>query len=452
MTVEIRERQANDRRFHLATWLALALLASCLIYLLHGIFAYATAGSASESGAFSLLHTWRIPAFYDLHWNLTVTECKIPFDVLATQQLKCNGFPWVGYPPLSLMIGKWLGLGVKDRSWIAVLSSLALIATICHQTWLATNTARSWALITAVALLSFPVQLLIERNNLDAVIYVLLALFCVTTWLPRHAGSLASSSVGIILTAFKIYPFFGITAWAITCLWNRSLRGRPRWLALLLLISQVAVLITVLVTLQSNMLIKAGQLGSHGLLALGYVNLPLIGAFGMAKARLLIKILFAIKAASLLAGLLLNLLLIKPKDLSIATTHQHSALAQGFNYSTLIVMTATAIGCYITTINYDYRLVFLVPFLAAIATIVIGSSQLRPGKRILLASLLIGGLFMCYLPLLFGSTESPLAFKLELLDEMVVAPFVFGGSGALLLLLASKDITQQHPNDLHQTA
>lgn len=398
------------------------------------------------------MHAWRIPAFYDLHWNLTVTECKIPFHVLATKNLECNGFPWVGYPQLSLLIGKWLGFGVKDRSWIAVVCSLALITTLCHQTWLATNTTRSWAVVTAIALLSFSVQLLIERNNLDALVYALLALFCVTTWLLRPSESLASGAVGIMLTAFKIYPFFGVTAWALTCLWNRDLRGRKRWLALLLLISQAAILIAVLATLQSKMLIKAGQLGSHGLLALGYVNLPLMDAFGVAKARILIKALFAIKALSLLAGLCLNLLLIKPADLSIATTHQHSALAHRYSYSTLIVMTATAIGCYVTTINCDYRLVFLVPFLVAVATICIGGSQLRRGKRILLASLLIGGLYMSYLPLLFNSAESPLAFSLELLDEMVVAPFVFAGSTALLLLLASKHVIQHHHHDLPRTA
>ena len=91
------------------------------------------------------------------------------------------------------------------------------------------------------------------------------------------------------------------------------------------------------------------------------------------------------------------------------------------------------------------------PFLAAITTICLGSSQLKPGKRILLASLLIGGLFMCHLPLLVGSTESPLAFKLELLDEMIVAPFVFGGSSALLLLLGSRDISQAIGNHLPRT-
>jgi hypothetical protein len=115
-------------------------------------------------------------------------------------------------------------------------------------------------------------------------------------------------------------------------------------------------------------------------------------------------------------------------------------------------MTATAIGCYVTTINYDYRLIFFVPFLATVATICINGSQLSAGKRILLASLLIGGLYMFYLPLLFDSTESPLAFKLELLDEMIVAPFVFGGSSALLLLLAGKDITHHNQHDMPRAA
>jgi hypothetical protein len=95
---------------------------------------------------------------------------------------------------------------------------------------------------------------------------------------------------------------------------------------------------------------------------------------------------------------------------------------------------------------------FPAPFLAAIATICLSSSQPKPGKRILLASLLVGGLCMCCLPLLFGSTESPLAFKLELLVDMVVAPFVFGGSVTLLLLLARKEPTHHQQNAHHQMA
>jgi hypothetical protein len=108
-------------RGRLLNLLSLLFLAAAVAYLLHGIFGYALADAPEGNGAFSLLRSWRIPSFYDLRWNLAITECNdIAFSVLTTTDRKCNGFPWVGYPPLSLLLGKWLGFGSDDRSGIAV--------------------------------------------------------------------------------------------------------------------------------------------------------------------------------------------------------------------------------------------------------------------------------------------------------------------------------------------
>jgi hypothetical protein len=87
----IQVRQAKDRKSRLATCLAHPLPAACLIQLLHGIFAYATAGSASGPGAFfSPLHPWRIPAFYDLHANLTVQAGTSAADFTGCRSDRCS--------------------------------------------------------------------------------------------------------------------------------------------------------------------------------------------------------------------------------------------------------------------------------------------------------------------------------------------------------------------------
>lgn len=69
------------------------------------------------------------------------------------------------------------------------------------------------------------------------------------------------------------------------------------------------------------------------------------------------------------------------------------------------MMSAVWLGCYITTINLDYRFLFLVPWLGLLARVASMSSSSLQQKR-LAAGLLVSLLIVYWVPLLqWGYTD-----------------------------------------------
>jgi hypothetical protein len=180
-------------------------------------------------------------------------------------------------------------------------------------------------------------------------------------------------------------------------------------------------------------LIKEGGLGSHGLLAFGYMNIALVDFFGIDTARLLIRVLFVSKAVALLAGFWLaykaNLSWVWSRPNSLG--HRLS----GFQWITLLAASSVWLGCYIFTINYDYRFLYLFPFIAYLAAL--AAAPGRTGLQTLWPSaLILMMLIILFFPWLqIGYTE--LGMKsvkiLEPLTEFVLIP-LFAGSLFYFLL------------------
>jgi hypothetical protein len=130
--------------------------------------------------------------------------------------------------------------------------------------------------------------------------------------------------------------------------------------------------------------------------------------------------------------------LFKGRDLLIGRPSPKNPLARNYIYTTLIVFTATAIGCYVTTINYDYRLVFLLPLICMLASLFDEENPLITTQTTYLLFWICACVYIFYLPLFVPNVQAdPLFFTLELLDEMVAAPFLFGGSLAFLFRLCT---------------
>ncbi|MBM5817781.1 MAG: hypothetical protein FJ083_14705 [Cyanobacteria bacterium K_Offshore_surface_m2_239] len=164
------------------------------IYLLYSLFTYAVLGRVAQ-GAFGMMGPTKIPGFYDLKWLLSFSACQGDIQELIASDARCFGYGNPMYPPLSIELGRQLGMSPNDANWVGLLFGLALITTIAHTCWLCTKNLRSWSIIVSLLSLTFPMQILLERGNIDTVLFLLLSLFCLSVWLPGIAAILLANIV-----------------------------------------------------------------------------------------------------------------------------------------------------------------------------------------------------------------------------------------------------------------
>ena len=197
--------------------------------------------------------------------------------------------------------------------------------------------------------------------------------------------------------------------------------------------------------------VAGGGLSSHGLMALGYLNNAVIEAFGSSNGRLLIKIAFGMKILMLACGAYmayrLRLFNILANAIEVqAAKFKRTSLLSNF-YRTLVVsMTSLWLGCYIVTISYDYRMIFLFPMLIFIARAIQLSPSGQTGlmQRRGLTLLLIAMLASMLIPFFAYGYQDPLIrLGIDAIAEFVLIPFYASG---LFVIVLSTIITARRPS------
>jgi hypothetical protein len=256
------------------------------------------------------------------------------------------------------------------------------------------------------------------------------------------AGLVTAGAAGLIsflLVSLKLYPIFGLAA----LLGQRSI-GRSSGSANLrifsldkfaLLFGSVLGLMATFPFLRGmNTVAKEGGLKSHGLLAFGYINNTLIDTFGLDSARVLIKVLLLIKFASILLGLYLAWK-VRLHEALMRSWQSWTPQANVFSQILFVMMSAVWLGCYVTTINIDYRFLFLVPWLGLLARVASMSSSSLQQQR-LAAGLLVSLLIVFWVPILhWGYTDfgMKLISFAEPLTEFVLVPLCAASLAYLLV-------------------
>jgi hypothetical protein len=184
-------------------------------------------------------------------------------------------------------------------------------------------------------------------------------------------------------------------------------------------------------------LIKEGQLGSHGLLAMGYINVISIKLYGLQIARIFIKAMTSLKLISLLLGTILSFKFNRHTPLKISASNSLPIRSYNYIYAVVVIMTSIGILGYVTAINYDYRLIFFLPAVAVLAANLASNPLLVARQRLLLGATLLMATYCLFLPLIFNSAASNNVFYLELIDEMMAAPFFIGYTTSFLFMLTS---------------
>ncbi|MEB3325247.1 MAG: hypothetical protein VKM17_07905 [Cyanobacteriota bacterium] len=281
-------------------WLAFPSVVGA--YLLCSLISYGWPGTISTKG-FELLGSGRMPGFDDIKWLLSFSACEGNLQELISKNATCFDYNNPGYPTLSMELGRWLGLGPSHAGWLGLIGGAGVTTVLAHAFWLCTGNIRSWSIITGILGLSYPYQLLVERGNLDSVILLLVALFCLIIWLPGAESILLANVVTAFAIALKIYPAILTAAWLVYSLKAPMESRRKRILNLSLLATTAAALLFTFTTIHGRMDSASGGLSSHGLTAIGYANMFLLREFGYTVGRIFIYSLYALKTLSILGGL-----------------------------------------------------------------------------------------------------------------------------------------------------
>lgn len=423
----------------LLRWLPRLLLLTSATFVLFSLVVYGLGEPYSRMG---FVHPLQMhPPFADLRWVTANAECGVNLDAYYRGLVVgCDPagrtYPY-DYPPMTIWLSRFLHVKGSHSSLLGVTTGISIVLSFLaiFKSQLGLNWR--WCLISAAVLMAFPIHLALERGNIDNNIYLLVLLFVFFVSRPLISGPFLVVSRSLItLLAFlpvslKIYPVFGIGGLLAQRDNQAAFPGRIQWhLAItkvLVLFGASAAFWSILPYLKIiGKVTKEGGLNSHGLAVLGYMNLRLIDTFGLEVARILIKLLLVSKILALVAGFLISL---KSK-----LTADRRVVDGGKNQSTqflnicVLVMSSIWLGCYITTVNHDYRFIFLIPFLGYLASLSCSSIQPR-SLEVWSRSLIVAILTVFLFPWL-GVGYTAIGIQslaiIEPLTEFVLIPLIAG--------------------------
>lgn len=408
------------------------LLGFVLAYLSYSILTYVFPAHLSNN-TFGMIPQLRMPAFADLRWITATSGCNINInDIYTGKSVGCDSFGRVGigYPPMSLWAASFLRMKGDHTPLISLTLSLSFIGVVLSQ--MRSSVRPGWLLIIvgSLFLISFPTQLGLERMNLDIVIFLLL--YLCTLLFSLHALFWLVPLM-IFVISLKYYPFFAFFGLILKGMPDKPSISYPipPWLILMIASCIGLSLSLPWANSGSGTTVAAGGLGSHGLMAMGHMNNTLIDSFGLTSARWLIKLILAVKVLMLFSGAFmayrLKLADVLAKEIFTQSAQFNATrLPADFFASLLVSMTSTWLGCYLVTISFDYRMIFLFPVLILIARAI----QLSPASR---TALLQRRGLICLLITILGSMLIPFigyAFQNQItrlsidgISEFILIPF-----------------------------
>jgi len=434
-------------------WLGLLGLLSGIIYISASLLFYSLGGPHSEGNGFQLLGAMRMPTYADLRWVTATSDCGVDLDSLYNGKVSgCDPFGrrGIGYPPMSIWLFRLFHFQAGWTDLLALFSGLAFLATSGFILMKINKNTGLSMLISGLLLWGYPVQLGLERMNIDVLVYILVALNCYLLsstsmpWRGVFSLTLITATVGM-----KIFPLFGYIGLLLTAK-PFAKRGFPnvrlgKFDASIILIGCTIGILTAAPILLGNDVLPAGSvsageggIGSHGLKAFGFMNQKLIDLYGLEPARIMIKALFLLKLLSLGLGVAVTLFVQTANDVKRLINSHLNPNIRNFVYYLLIAMTCMWIGCYVTTISYDYRLIFLFPFIAILAQLPALQINANSTKSTWTAMIIAMAIIPGILTTIF-MTQNPGSLNVflghEVLAEFIMFPIVAGSATTLMIQL-----------------
>jgi hypothetical protein len=419
-----------------------------IAYLVYSLLVYAIHGDRTGNSFFLLGNARILPTYSDLKWLTVVAECGTRTETLSVDNPLCTaygygtnhgGFPASGYPPFINWVLRFVHFPVQSTGLFGLISGLSFIGVLTYWSRKLFESTFLWSICLSFCLLSFPVQLLLERGNLDSILFLFML---VAAFLFAQRGALpkALSSVMVFLSvALKIFPAPGFIGW---CLFNPlrdtedASQFRLSTKAPILTACLLGLAVSVPFILHDPPIVFMGGMHSYGLRALGYVNVPLIDYFGIDVARWIIRSLILLKGMSLVVGaaLVYHCRLDLGFWNGIASIHESSF--RSFTHSLVSIMSWTWFIGYIITISYDYKYIFLLPaFLTLVSALEESDWQLTGKQKQVIYFLLASSLWVVLIPVGYNifSNKFALLFNFaEVIMEVFILPVIAGGVAIIL--------------------
>jgi len=429
-------------------WVAASfpLLAS-LYYLLSSLVGSARGGvAAGDSFALIRLIKDALP-FSDFLWVAVVAACGTKNAYLLNWSATVcapygygqlgGGYADTGYPPIVNALLRFIDFQVGYTGIASLLLGVLFVCSLLLSSWWLFRSALPRALCTSIILLSFPVQLVLERGNLDIFVFLLVAGTALIISLEQNFMLVILGVLTFLAVAIKAYPVMGFWGWlAFTWLAPINQYAVKAPVRFTVLAGTVVALVYSSSWLKTgSQIIIDGGMNSFGFKALGYTNAYLIGLMGMDHARLVIRALMLAKPLTMLVAVLLSGRSSLPRKVFNFLASGENEFGFRYKITFFLLMSCTWIGCYLITVSYDYKHIFLLPSLLVFFAM-LERYRLLSGLQIaVLCSVVASGLFIVLLPILVYapvfSSETLIKFT-ELFGEVLVIPFYAGFLAAVL--------------------
>jgi len=393
--------------------------------------------------AFPLLKGLRMwPAFADLRWVTATSQCGVDLQALADlRSFGCDAYgrgPGLGYPPMSIEIARFLGVQGRHTGLIGFAMGVSVIAILISQVRRLVTLPLLRDLFTGLLLFSFPLQLALERSNIDVVVFLLLTSLSAVLASLRLWPLPLAAALAWMLVAIKLYPVVGILAWV-----GQSLLWRPRfdWLRGATVAGAFGGLTSALPWFISYG--KTAAQPSVGLISHGFRVSPLSSSQLSITLPVVYERIYPI--AQPLLGLMLfaiAFLISCQSDLSGRWIRILDQVSSGFERRFLQIFPALLgcvwLGCFFFSRNFDYRLIFVFPVVTICFSIWLTMRNDKSRIRLLLDVVLCGLLVAFMGPLLITSSllQPPFGQIEVLLDyfcDLLVLPLFAGVVASLLI-------------------
>jgi hypothetical protein len=331
---------------------------------------------------------------------------------------------------------RFLGLSAVSLGWMGVLLG-ATVALITGAFFFALIPSPAVAgPLLALAYLSLPFQLVLERGNNDLIVFLLLALLALALSSEKRRSAAAGCAMAFLAVATKVLPLFGILAIGVVRPGGGSRGsvrvGNIRW-ALLGAVAGLGLVLPWLGPILKNSPVPPGSLLSHGLMA-HQICYQWMADFNLSggQSRVLAFGCLGMKLVFLLAGVAGAFRQGLPGGLRAFLASPTSRLDSRLVAVTICLFTGTWVGTYLFTKSYDYKFIFLLPVLGLTGALL---SRVAPGtgRRAWITLVLVPTLSAWFTPYLALSFNQPLGTSLELVNDFVLIPLL---AGALLAGLA----------------
>jgi len=425
-------------------------------YLLSSLLRYAKGGDAAGP-AFGLIRLIKTsPPFSDLLWVMVVGKCGTKTARLSDSvSAVCDhygyaqsggGYGDTGYPDMVNSLVRIFDSPVGYSGFIGLVAGIFFVIAIMLSSKRLFRSHWAWPVSMSVVLISFPVELLLERANLDVFIYLMMVASSVV--ISLGGGFLVFLPLAFLVflaVALKAFPVFGFMGWLLSSLSvSREYRANTITKLAVALGCAIGMVFLIPWAISTGKDIGfSGGLASFGFKALGYINVFLVDTFGIDRARILIKALVLTKLVSIAVGVVLAIRASLAEKVYEFFGLILDPFFKKFSVNLFVLMTWTWLGAYLVSISFDYKHVFLLPSMLVFFAVLESRGVKTRFQFWVLASLVGLGLFITFFPfIVFANLLAQNSFVrlTELMGEVVVIPIYAGALGAILGLPLIKSV------------